>query len=90
MSGKRKDHRAARVPDASSSNAASPEHIDAPFSPRRAFVVQFRTGAGKLTGRAEHMASGKVALFSDFDELCEFFNRVLKISACARKPHRND
>ena len=50
---------------------------DAPFSPRRAFVVQFRTTAGVLTGRAEHIASGDAAFFSDQHDLLEFFNRVL-------------
>jgi hypothetical protein len=50
---------------------------DAPFSPRRAFVVQFRTTAGALTGRAEHIASGDAASFSDQHDLLEFFSRVL-------------
>jgi hypothetical protein len=50
---------------------------DAPFSPRRAFVVQFRTTAGALTGRAEHIASGDAAFFSDQHDLLEFFSRVL-------------
>jgi hypothetical protein len=90
MPGNRKDRRAAKAPDGSRSDAASPEQIDAPFSPQRAFVVQFRTGSGKLTGRAEHMASGAAAFFSDLDELGQFFNRVLRISVRARKPRHRD
>jgi hypothetical protein len=90
MANKRKNRRAARIPDASSSDAPSPEYVDAPFSPRCAFVVQFRTGKGKLTGRVEHMTSGEAAIFSDLKELCEFFKRVLEVSAHARKPHHND
>jgi hypothetical protein len=90
MSGKTKSRQAARLPDAFSSNAVSPEHVDAPFSTRRAFVVQFRTGGATLTGRVEHMASGEAALFSDLHELCGFFDRVLKSSEADKKRYRND
>jgi hypothetical protein len=88
MSDKRKTKQAPEVPGTSSSNAISPEQIDAPFSPRRAFVVQFRTGSGTLTGRVEHMASGEAALFTDLRELGEFFDRVLNVSPTGHKRRR--
>jgi hypothetical protein len=90
MSAKRQRRRTARVVEPSSSHTSSPEYADAPFSPRRAFVVQFRITAEALTGRAEHIASGEAALFSDLQELCEFFKRVLNISAEGQKRHRNN
>ncbi len=52
-----------------------------PLSPERAFVVQFRVGAGmdpeRFTGRVEHMVSGGAAHFDSLEELVAFVTRVL-------------
>jgi hypothetical protein len=52
-----------------------------PLSPRRAFVVQFRTetaGAqARFAGRVEHMISGHATRFHSPEELWAFFTRVL-------------
>ena len=46
-----------------------------------AFVVQFLTGtdldAGAVSGRVEHVASGRTARFASIDELLRFFHDVL-------------
>jgi hypothetical protein len=60
---------------------ASPAAAYTPLSPRRAFVVQFRTDAGNASGhfagRIEHMTSGQAARFSSPEELVAFMTRVL-------------
>jgi len=45
-----------------------------------AFVIQFRAGAGfaKLAGRAEHVASGRTAVFQSVDELPQLLRRMLR------------
>ena len=47
-----------------------------------AFVVHFRPGAlpeeGRMTGRAEHVASGRTEDFGSLSELVAFLGRVLK------------
>jgi hypothetical protein len=46
-----------------------------------AFVVHLRPGAvpdeGKMTGRVEHVASGRSAQFGSLPELLAFLSRVL-------------
>lgn len=60
---------------------ANPAAAHAPLSPRRAFVVQFRTDAGSaaghFAGRVEHMTSGQAVRFSSPEELVAFLVRVL-------------
>jgi hypothetical protein len=55
---------------------------DAPLSPLRAFVVQFREGQEggpvNFAGRAEHITSGQVIRFRSRAELWGFFAHVLK------------
>ena len=45
-----------------------------------AFVIQFRAGAGfaKLAGRAEHVASGKSAVFQSIDDLPQLLRQMLR------------
>lgn len=54
---------------------------ESPLSPQRAFVVQFRTGAGAesgpFAGRVEHMVSGQATRFHSLEELVAFITRVL-------------
>ena len=54
---------------------------DAPLSPQRAFVVQFRVGTGaeqeRFAGRVEHMVSGHATRFHSVEELVAFITRVL-------------
>ena len=55
---------------------------EAPLSPYRAFVVQFRLGAGgeppgPFTGRVEHVTSGHAARFHSVEELVAVIARVL-------------
>ena len=54
---------------------------EAPLSPRRAFVVQFREGTGdardRFAGRVEHMVSGHAAHFRSPAQLTRFMRRVL-------------
>jgi hypothetical protein len=70
---------------------ASPTGAYAPLSPRRAFVVQFRTDAGStaghFTGRVEHMTSGQAVRFSSPEELLAFLTRVLT-QVPAEPPHK--
>lgn len=55
--------------------------LDAPLSPRLAFVVQFRTDSGDATqsyaGRVEHMTSGRMTHFCSQAELWTFLTQVL-------------
>jgi hypothetical protein len=77
----KRDRRTVRrySPDEKEQSTAVQE--DAPLSPQRAFVVQFRTTTeqtpGCLTGRAEHMTSGQAVRFSSAEELLAFIARVL-------------
>ncbi|MBI3301128.1 MAG: hypothetical protein HYZ72_03485 [Deltaproteobacteria bacterium] len=52
---------------------------EAPLSPHRAFVVQFRAGVkkGYFAGRVEHMTSGQATHFHSPEELLGFIERVL-------------
>ena len=54
---------------------------ESPLSPQRAFVVQFRAGAGAeswpFAGRVEHMASAQATRFRSLEELVAFITRVL-------------
>jgi hypothetical protein len=55
---------------------------DAPLLPaNRAFVIQFSTETdvpqGRLTGRVEHVVSGKSSHFQSLDELLVFIGHVL-------------
>jgi hypothetical protein len=62
---------------------------DAPLSVHRAFVVHFRTDSdvthGRVAGRVEHVASGRITYFSSLEELLAFMGRVL---ATMRAPPR--
>ena len=53
----------------------------APLSPHRAFVVQFRAETaveqGRFVGRVEHVVSGQAAHFQSLEELLAFMARVL-------------
>ncbi|HVO25173.1 MAG TPA: hypothetical protein VMW56_16250 [Candidatus Margulisiibacteriota bacterium] len=52
--------------------------------PERAFVVEFRRGharaleEGPLSGRVEHVVSGKAARFESAGELLDFVRNVLR------------
>ena len=52
------------------------------LSPRRAFVVQFdadaQVGAGKITGRVEHVVSRRAATFESLELLLAFIDQVLR------------
>jgi hypothetical protein len=52
-----------------------------PLSPQRAFVVQFRVGAGaepgRFVGRVEHMTSAQATRFASLEDLVAFLMRVL-------------
>jgi hypothetical protein len=65
----------------SSATKASAEPHESLLSPRRAFVVQFRTGVqatqGHFTGRVEHITSGRATRFHSPGELMAFFTRIL-------------
>lgn len=54
---------------------------DAPLSPQRAFLVQFRMGAGQdpahFAGRVEHLVSGDTTRFCTPEELLGFIARVV-------------
>jgi hypothetical protein len=55
--------------------------IDAPLSPRWAFVVQLREGttltSESLYGRVEHIVSGQATLFTSLEEVRTFMAQVL-------------
>ena len=55
--------------------------IEAPLSPRWAFVVQLRQGTSldstTMQGRIEHVISGKATTFSSLEEARAFMERVL-------------
>jgi len=55
------------------------------FAPTRAFVVQFRRetdlDTGCMTGRVEHVVSGKATRFQSVDELMAFMAVVLREAA---------
>ena len=55
---------------------------EAPLSPRRAFVVQFRESADeaheRFAGRVEHVVSGRAAHFRSPEQLTRFMRRVLR------------
>jgi len=61
----------------------------APLSPHRAFVVQFRAETaveqGRFVGRVEHVVSGQATQFDSLEELLAFMARVL---ASVRAPPR--
>ena len=61
---------------------------DAPLSPLRAFVVQFREGQDgspvHFVGRAEHVTSGQVIRFRSRAELWRFFASVLTAQGVGR------
>jgi hypothetical protein len=48
-----------------------------PLSPDHAFVVQFRAGAVRYTGRVEHIVSARATHFESVAELLAFFDRSL-------------
>lgn len=62
---------------------------ESPWSPYRAFVVQFRTEThitrGQISGRVEHVVSGQAIHFASLEELLAFCERVL---ATVRAPPR--
>ena len=55
---------------------------EAPLSPRRAFVVQFRERTDdareRFAGRVEHVVSGRAAHFRSPEQLTRFMRRVLR------------
>jgi len=52
------------------------------FVPAQAFVVQFgretALDTGRMSGRVEHVVSGRVARFQSLDELVAFMTEVLR------------
>ena len=61
--------------------------------PERAFVVEFRGGTmgfdePPLSGRVEHVVSGKAAHFESADELLDFVRGVLR-SAQVKREYRH-
>lgn len=64
------------------SHGTTPAVEDLPLSPHRAFVVQFRVGAGeepgRFAGRVEHVVSGHATRFRSLEELVGFVRRVLR------------
>ena len=62
---------------------------ESPFSPHRAFVVQFRAEmnvAGDcVQGRVEHVVSGQATHFASVEELLAFIERI---PATVRAPPR--
>jgi hypothetical protein len=63
------------------SSAEQKSGAEAGLGPHSAFVVQFRRGTelntGAISGRVEHVVSGRVAHFQSLDELMAFVRRVL-------------
>jgi hypothetical protein len=63
---------------------------ESPFSPQRAFVVQFRAETAMeqwhVEGRVEHVVSGQSAHFHSLEELFAFMARVL--ATVRAPPHR--
>ena len=61
---------------------------DAPLSPQRAFVVQFRgpveAELGHFAGRVEHVVSGQAVRFQSLDEFLAFIERV--VNEVSEKP----
>ena len=62
-----------------------------PYTPTQAFVVQFgretAVDTGRLSGRVEHVVSGKVARFESLDELVAFMTEVLRaVAETTRRP----
>jgi hypothetical protein len=59
-----------------------PMRRNPPFSPYRAFVVQFGEGtqleAGHVVGRVEHVVSGQATHFESLEALLAFLARVLR------------
>jgi hypothetical protein len=55
--------------------------IDAPLSPRWAFVVQLREGTmftpEAVYGRVEHLATGQATLFTSLDEVRTFMEQIV-------------
>lgn len=55
--------------------------VDAPLSPRWAFVVQLREGttltSETIYGRVEHVVSGQAILFTSLEELRLFMEQVV-------------
>jgi hypothetical protein len=53
-----------------------------PLSPQGAFVVQLQAdtefGAGRVSGRIEHVVSGQATAFSSLEALLTFMDRVLR------------
>jgi hypothetical protein len=67
-------------PSGSAGARATPEALP-PLLPERAFVVQFRAGAGiepeRFAGRVEHIVSAQATQFHSLEELQAFMARVL-------------
>jgi len=67
-----------------------PSYDDAPLSPRWAFVVHFRLstviGTDIVSGRVEHVVSGRSTHFTSLEELLAFTARVLQ-EVQAKDPH---
>lgn len=55
--------------------------VDAPLSPRWAFVVQLREGTTltpeTVYGRVEHVVTGQATLFTSLEEVRAFMEQVL-------------
>jgi hypothetical protein len=62
-------------------NAVATSEEAPPLSLQRAFVVQFRAGAGAtpacFMGRVEHIASTQATRFESLEDLITFLTRVL-------------
>lgn len=63
------------------SSAEQKSGVEAELGPHSAFVIQFHRGTelsgGTVSGRVEHVVSGRVARFQSLDELMAFVRRVL-------------
>lgn len=58
----------------------------APLTPERAFVVQLRAGtsleAAAMSGRIEHVTSGRACLFESLEQARAFMEQVLAREEC--------
>jgi hypothetical protein len=67
--------------------------LEAPLSPRLAFVVQFRANHGgartSYTGRVEHMTSGRVTHFRSRSELWSFLTQIVAEAEQESKAQEN-
>lgn len=65
------------------------EENASPLLPQRAFVVHFRAAtnieAGMVTGRVEHVLSGRTAHFESLAHLLAFVHEILTAEAASER-----